>query len=186
MATQEMVDRVVGRRREGEGFCYVSRVSEFTCQGRKGMVEHLRTSHPDTWASLGGEQAGLAKLVSGAAFLEEKEEKPAKEQNGVAHKANGVTKEKNEVEEVEEVEAIDEEVIEVTKDNEEAVEKIEVDTTEETEQKETPKDSTEETEQKETPKDEGEEKQMDEKEVDALLTLTPEEVSKDDVTEEDM
>jgi len=86
----------------------------------------------------------------------------------------------------EEVEAIDEEVIEVTKDNEEAVEKIEVDTTEETEQKEMPKDSTEETEQKETPKDEGEEKQMDEKEVDALLTLTPEEVSKDDVTEEDM
>jgi len=86
----------------------------------------------------------------------------------------------------EEVEAIDEEVIEVTKDNEEGVEKIEVDSNEETGQKETQQDSTEETEKKETPKDEGEEKQLDEKEVDALLALTPEEASKGDITEEDM
>lgn len=83
------------RKKDAEGgFSYTCLLSDFSCVGRKGIMEYLKEKHEVEYLALQEEVgAELGKLVMNAAFLEEKKEvKAAAKTNGVA-KTNGMTEE---------------------------------------------------------------------------------------------
>ena len=101
---QEKVNKVVRRKKDAEGgFSYTCLLSDFSCVGRKGIMEYLKSKHEEEYSALQEEVgAELGKLIMNAAFLEEKKEavKAAAKTNGVA-KTNGMSDEEKKVKEEE-------------------------------------------------------------------------------------